>query len=386
MIVNGQHFILRGIPTITTLHSNAPTIQEVPISHLQGPDEEVSSDNSIDDYHHCFIRPEPSESNAESVQREEEINENIRLRKIKRKQTKNEYLPNNPRSSPTQRQRVRETQHTTDVVTIPLHTTSLTVDESGDLSNTLSEQRCGTPTTVPTLCIAESSLQSGKEGVDPSMSNSPDEDLSQSHNNKMKIHQQHVQTITLDDLNPHGLYPHHDNPLPTQLITVIYDSGASITMLPGAFVESWRNLRPSLMQLSGAFATENQLQNNLSVGEFHAELTLDGGEKIRAIFPEAVSLPPEHNTYLLSDTQYLLAGHTYKSDLRKPQLHLKHGGQYTLDVIAAHKIIRLLPISATKETNHRSVIFHLPTPYEPPTFHNHATHRRHDVRTPHAII
>jgi hypothetical protein len=194
--------------------------------------------------------------------------------------------------------RVRETQHTTDVVTIPLHTTSLTVDESGDLSNTSSEQMCGTSMTVPTLCIAKSSLQPGKEGVDPSSSISPDKDLSQNHDSKMRIIQQNVQTTTLDDLNPHGLYPHHDTPLPTQLITVIYDSGASITMLPGAFADSWRKLRPSLMQLSGAFATENQLQHNLSVGEFHAELTLDDGEKIRAIFPEAVSLPSEHNTYI----------------------------------------------------------------------------------------
>jgi hypothetical protein len=189
--------------------------------------------------------------------------------------------------------------------------------------------------TVPTLCIAESSLQPGKKGVDPSSSISPDGNLSQNNENKMRVIQQNVQTITLDDLNPHRLYPHHDNPLPAQPITVIYDSGASITMLPGAFADSWRNLRPSLMQLSRAFATENQLQTNLSVGEFHAELTLDDGKKIRAIFPEAVSLPPEHNTYLLCDTQYLLVGHTYISDLCKPQLHLKQGGKYTMHVIAA---------------------------------------------------
>jgi hypothetical protein len=48
------------------------------------------------------------------------------------------------------------------------------------------------------------------------------------------------------------------------------------------------------MKLSGAFAAEDQLQTNIWVGEFHAELTLDDGEKIRVIFPEAVSLPTEH--------------------------------------------------------------------------------------------
>jgi hypothetical protein len=157
-------------------------------------------------------------------------------------------------------------------------------------------------------------------------------------------------------------------------------------MLPGAFTDSWRNLRPSLMKLSGAFATENQLQSNLWVGEFRAELTLDNREKIRAIFPEAVFLPVEHTTYLICDTQYLLAGHTYTSDLRKPQLHLQQGGQYTMGVIAAHKIVHLLPISAQTEINHRNVLFHLPTPHEPPNFHNHVTHRRPDVRTPHAMI
>ncbi len=48
-------------------------------------------------------------------------------------------------------------------------------------------------------------------------------------NQQMK---QLVQTITLGDLNPHGLYPNPDKTLPLQEITVLYDSGASITMLP----------------------------------------------------------------------------------------------------------------------------------------------------------
>jgi hypothetical protein len=157
-------------------------------------------------------------------------------------------------------------------------------------------------------------------------------------------------------------------------------------MLPATFTDSWRNLRPSLMKLSGAFATEDELQTNIWIGKFHAELTLDDGEKIRVIFPEAVSLPTEHATYLISDTQYLLAGHTYTSDLRKPRLNLKQGGQYTMDVIAAHKIVDLLPISAHTETNHRTLLLHLPTPYEPPTFYNHVTHRRRDAKIPHAMI
>jgi hypothetical protein len=61
--------------------------------------------------------------------------------------------------------------------------------------------------------------------------------------------------------------------------------------------------------LSGAFNKENEAQTDLWIGEFHAEMALDDGEKIRASFPEAISLPTEHATYLLCDSQYLLAGH-----------------------------------------------------------------------------
>jgi hypothetical protein len=140
------------------------------------------------------------------------------------------------------------------------------------------------------------------------------------------------------------------------------------------------------MKLSGAFNKENEAQSDLWIGEFHAEVELDDGEKIRAIFPEAISLPTEYATYLLCDSQYLLAGHTYHSDLCKPRLELKQGGTYTMDVIAAHKILHILPISAKTQANHRTVLFHLPTPYEPPTYRNNATHRRPDIRTPSAMI
>ena len=57
-----------------------------------------------------------------------------------------------------------------------------------------------------------------------------------------------------------------------------------------------------------------------------------------------------------------------------------------MDVIAARKILHILPICATTQTNHRTVLFHLPTPYEPPTYQNNVTHRRPDIRTPRAMI
>ncbi len=47
------------------------------------------------------------------------------------------------------------------------------------------------------------------------------------------------------------------------------------------------------MKLSGAFTKANETQSDLWIGEFHAEMTLDDGEKIRAIFPEAISLPTD---------------------------------------------------------------------------------------------
>ena len=95
-----------------------------------------------------------------------------------------------------------------------------------------------------------------------------------------------------------------------------------------------------MMSLSGAF-DEIGLQN-IQVGEFHAQMTLDNGETVRVVIPEAVSLPDNTTTYLLCDTQFLLAGHEYLSDLRAPKLKMANGeGTYTMDIIAAHKIIKL---------------------------------------------
>jgi hypothetical protein len=340
-----------------------------------------SSDDSVATYYKCYIPPDINESNAESVAREEEIQKRIITRKQK-------SLPDRLRSPPTQRQRVRDTLHTTNIVSFPPHATSMTIDRGEDMDNTPNEQVSGASPTVPAKhCVEGNSLQSGKEGVDLSSSMSLDGnlELSECHNNQEKIIQQLVQTLTLDDLNPHGIYSNPDKPLPPKEITVLYDSGASITMLPGGFTDSWRNLRPNLMSLSGTFA-EEETQTNIQIGEFHAQMTLDSGETIRFVIPEAVCLSNNSTTYLLCDTQFLLAGHSYISDLRKPQIQMAQGGTYTMDVIAAHKIIKLLPISAHQTTNYRTVIIHLPTPYEPPTFYNDVTLRRPDITTPPAIV
>ena len=143
---------------------------------------------------------------------------------------------------------------------------------------------------------------------------------------------------------------------------------------------------PYGLQLSGAFANDT-VHSDLQIGEFHAELELDGGEKVRVIIPEAVCVPSTASTsYLLCDIQFLLAGHTYHSDLRKPRLEMKTGGEYTMDVIHAHKIIRVKPIPAHEPSNHRNIMLHLPTRYDPPSFHNHAViAKRPNLRTPSAI-
>ncbi len=39
-----------------------------------------------------------------------------------------------------------------------------------------------------------------------------------------------------------------------------------------------------------------------------------------------------------------------------------------MDVIQAHKMLRLTPITATEPSNHRNIMMHLPTRYDPPTF------------------
>ena len=88
-------------------------------------------------------------------------------------------------------------------------------------------------------------------------------------------------------------------------------------------------------------------------------------------------------TYLLSDTQFLLAGNGYKSDLKKPQVKFSTGGTYTMAVKLAHKIMEVLPIAANKNTEHRQVYAHESTKYDPPTYYNNAVHtRRPSAKTP----
>jgi hypothetical protein len=98
-------------------------------------------------------------------------------------------------------------------------------------------------------------------------------------------------------------------------------------MLPLDYSPAWRNLRPCLHQLTGCFGKEGT-QDDLQIGEYHGLLKLDTDEIIRVVIPEAIALPADtSSTYLLSDTQFLLAGNHYNSDLREPKIVFKEGSR-----------------------------------------------------------
>jgi hypothetical protein len=82
-------------------------------------------------------------------------------------------------------------------------------------------------------------------------------------------------------------------------------------------------------------------------------MTLDKGETVKVIIPEAVQLPTHlAHSNLIANTAYLMAGHKYISDLHKPKLKFKGGGQYTMEVNKGHLIIKIMPIDATQSTSH----------------------------------
>ena len=127
----------------------------------------------------------------------------------------------------------------------------------------------------------------------------------------------HVQHVTID--TDYSLYSNPDKPLVNEPINVIYDTGASISMLPLTSNSTWTNVRECLHTLAGCF--QGQTESNLLIGEFHGVLTLDSGETVRVIIPECIQIPPGlSNTYLLADSAFLLAGHQYVSHLSKPKL------------------------------------------------------------------
>ncbi len=111
------------------------------------------------------------------------------------------------------------------------------------------------------------------------------------------------------------------------------------------------------------------------VGDFHAHLTLDDSETVRLVFPESQAmLTASANASLLSDTQSLLAG------------QFETGGEYTMNVVEAHTILSLLPLSIQPCTNHRTIMMHKPTPYDLPSLFNHLTIRWPGATTRTALL
>ncbi len=124
------------------------------------------------------------------------------------------------------------------------------------------------------------------------------------------------------------------------------------------------------------------------LGEFHGILTLDSQETIRVIIPECIQIPKGlSNTYLLSDSAFLMVGHTYVSHLSTPKLRFKGGGAYTTSV-TSHKLITVLPTNADEDTAHRRVYLHANEPNDPPTFVNNLLYQctnRPNANTPTAF-
>jgi hypothetical protein len=132
-----------------------------------------------------------------------------------------------------------------------------------------------------------------------------------------------VQEIQLD--TDYNLYENPDKPISLQPIPFLFDTGAALTMISSQPPWAWTNLRDCLYAIGGRF--NGPTQNDLKMGEYHGIMTLDKGETIRVIMPEAVQLTPHiAHSNLIANTAYLMAGHKYISDLHKPKLKFKGGG------------------------------------------------------------
>ena len=159
----------------------------------------------------------------------------------------------------------------------------------------------------------------------------------------------YVTDITLQ--TDYSLYENPETYSTPQPIPLIYDTGAAISMLSSEPSWAWTNLRDCMFNLGGCFS--GPTVQNLQMGEYHGVMTLDSGETVRIIIPEAVQVPAKlSHSNLLANTPYLMAGHKFHSDLHKPKLKFKGRGQYTMAVTKGHNLLSILPIHATKDSTH----------------------------------
>jgi hypothetical protein len=109
------------------------------------------------------------------------------------------------------------------------------------------------------------------------------------------------------------------------------------------------------------------------MGDFNALTQLDSGEVVHFVFPESVATPPDlEGASLMSDVQFLQAGHQCISSLETPKLQFRDGGSHAMDVKNCHKLPRLQPTSpdTANSMNCRTTTAQLPTPHDPPTHVN----------------
>ncbi len=112
---------------------------------------------------------------------------------------------------------------------------------------------------------------------------------------KQEVHKNNVNTYDFTES-----IPHTSPSIQTHQIDVIFDTGATFSMLPGQFAFAWTELTPCLHTIEGCFKGVGT-NKDTQMGEFHALITLDSGEVRRAIIPQAIALPQDiANSYLLA--------------------------------------------------------------------------------------
>ncbi len=205
-------------------------------------------------------------------------------------------------------------------------------------------------------------------------------------NKRKRVMVNNVQDVQLT--SDYYLYENQDQPITEQPIPILFDTGAALTMISSHSPTAWCNLRECMFNISGCF--KGLSFPDLQMGEYHGVMTLDSGETVHIIIPEAIQLPAKlSHSNLLANTAYPMAGHNYVSDLYKSKLKSKGGGQYTLEVTRGHHVFKVLPIPADKQTAHRTIYLHNNHPYDPPTFMNEIHYQntnRANLQTPTAFI
>jgi hypothetical protein len=214
---------MRGRPTITIRESQPATPQPPEQQDqttqtnstnltLTPPDNGYTSEESVLTYYQCYIPPDIDESSAESVERENEIQ--ARLFEKKRK-----ILPKSTTYESLQEKQLRF--QSTNVEYIPSRSTSLTVKEITDIQGNTSHIRALRESlTSPVPPPDEGS--SPRPGTDDVLPSFPLKIIESACTTKEMHVKQLVQTLNLEDLNHHGLYPNPTRPLSPQTIPIIY--------------------------------------------------------------------------------------------------------------------------------------------------------------------